>query len=72
MDKDTIFAMNDSERVDYFNKRLAAGEKYEDILDELGISKKEAGQSAPYGLGLIHLGNEVRLKPGRGDNGFAW
>ncbi len=72
MDKETVFGMSDQERLDYFNGRLAAGEKYEDILADVGVTKKEAGLSAPYGLGLIKIGNEVRLKPGRGDNGFAW
>ena len=72
MDRETIFNMTDQERIDYFNGRLGAGEKSEDILAELGIEKKEAGQSQPYGLGLIKIGKEVKLKPGRGDNGFAW
>ena len=72
MDRETLINMSDQERVDYMNGRLANGEDYEAILVELGIEKKEAGQSHPYGLGLIKIGNEVRLKPGRGDNGFAW
>ncbi|MEC4273444.1 hypothetical protein VJ923_09775 [Adlercreutzia sp. R25] len=72
MDRETIFNMSDQERIDYINGRLADGESYEAILESIGIEKKEAGQSAPYGLGLIKIGNEVRLKPGRGDNGFAW
>ncbi len=72
MDRETLINMSDQERVDYMNGRLANGEDYEAILVELGIEKKEAGQSPPYGLGLIKIGNEVRLKPGRGDNGFAW
>ena len=72
MDRETLINMGDQERLDYVNGRLAAGEKYEDILEEFGIEKKEASQSAPYGLGMIKIGNEVRLKPGRGDNGFAW
>lgn len=72
MDRETLIAMPDQERLDYINGRLANGEEYEAILAEFNIEKKEAGQSAPYGLGLIKIGNEVRLKPGRGDNGFAW
>lgn len=72
MDRETFMNLTDQERIDHVNARLAAGEKYEDILASLNIDKKEAGQSAPYGLGLIKIGNEVRLKPGRGDNGFAW
>lgn len=72
MDHDSFAALTDDERIKYVNERLAAGEKYEDILASIGVDKKEAGQSAPYGFGLIKIGNEVRLKPGRGDNGFAW
>lgn len=72
MDRDTLFGMSMDERCEYVNGRLANGEKYEDILAEFGLSKKEASQSEPYGLGLIKLGNAVQPKPGRGDNGFAW
>ena len=72
MDRDAIFNMSMQERIEYFNGRLATGESYEDILASVGLTKKEAGQSEPYGLGLIRLGNEVRPKPGRGENGFAW
>lgn len=72
MDRETFMNLTDQERIEHINGRLADGEKYEDILSSLNIEKKEAGQSAPYGLGLIKIGNEVRLKPGRGDNGFAW
>ena len=72
MDRDTLFNMSMDERMKYFNDRLAGGDKYEDILAELGLEKKEVSQSEPYGLGLIKIGNEVKPKPGRGDNGFAW
>lgn len=72
MDREAFLNLSDEERIDYVNKRLAAGETYEDILGSVGFTKKEAGQSAPYGLGLIKIGNEVTLKPGKGDNGFAW
>lgn len=72
MDRETLLGMSDEDRIDYINGRLANGEDYEAILAEFGLTKKDAGQSAPYGLGLIKIGNEVRLKPGRGDNGFAW
>lgn len=72
MDRDAIFNMSMQERIEYFNGRLADGESYEDILASVGLTKKEAGQSEPYGLGLIKLGNEVKPKPGRGENGFAW
>lgn len=72
MNRETIFDMPMQERIAYFNGRLADGESYEDILASLDLTKKEAGQSEPYGLGLIKLGNEVKPKPGRGDNGFAW
>ncbi|MBC2889058.1 MULTISPECIES: hypothetical protein [Gordonibacter] len=72
MDRDAIFNMSMQERIEYFNGRLAGGESYEDILASVGLTKKEAGQSEPYGLGLIKLGNEVKPKPGRGENGFAW
>lgn len=72
MDREKIFSMAMGDRIDYINGRLASGELYEDILASMGLTKKEAGQSEPYGLGLIKLGNEVKPKPGRGDNGFAW
>lgn len=72
MDFETLVAMPDDERLAYVNGRLSNGESYEAILEDLGIDKKKAGQSTPYGLGLIKIGNEVRVKPGRGDNGFAW
>lgn len=72
MNRDTLFNMSMDERIEYFNGRLAADEVYEDILEDCGLTKKEAGQSEPYGLGLIKIGKEVKPKPGRGDNGFAW
>ncbi len=72
MDRDTFMNMTDEERIEYINGRLAADEKFEDILEELNIEKKEFGQPQPYGLGLIRIGKEVKLKPGRGDNSFAW
>ena len=72
MDREAFVTLSNQERVDHVNKRLAEGEAYEDILASIGFTKKEAGQSAPYGLGFIKIGNEVTLKPGKGDNGFAW
>jgi hypothetical protein len=54
-------------RIDYINEKLAAGENYEAILSTLGLSLREAGMA-----GFIKIGNEVREKPGKGDNGFAW
>lgn len=72
MDRETMFNMTMQERIEYINGRLGDGESYEDILESSGLTKKEAGQSEPYGLGLIKLGKEVKPKPGRGDNGFAW
>jgi hypothetical protein len=72
MDRQSIIDMPMEKRLEYFNERLATGEDYEAILESVGFTKKEAGQSEPYGLGLIKIGKEVKPKPGRGDNGFAW
>ena len=72
MDHDTFMNLDDQGRIEYVNGRLADGDDFEAILADLGLTKKEFGQSQPYGLGLIRIGKEVKLKPGRGDNGFAW
>lgn len=72
MNREDIFEMPMKERLEYFNKRLGSGEDYEKILEDVGLTKLEAGQAEPYGLGLIKVGNEVKPKPGRGDSGFAW
>lgn len=67
MDREAFGKLQMSERLAYLNEHLSAGEDYEEILAGVGLTKLEAGQA-----GFIKFGNEVREKPGKGDNGFAW
>jgi hypothetical protein len=55
------------ERTNWLNEQLAAGEDYIELLASLGLTKREAGM-----LGFVKVGDKVIVKPGRGDNGFAW
>jgi hypothetical protein len=72
MNREEFLALGEQEQIDYLNGKLASGEDWDAILAEIGIERKEVGQSKPYGLGLIKIGKEVKPKPGKGDNGFAW
>jgi hypothetical protein len=67
MNKDEFQALDMENRIAYINKRLSTGDDYEAILADIGLEKKQAGYA-----GFIKVGNEVRQKPGHGDNGFAW
>ena len=67
MDRVEFGKLSMQDRIGYINEKLAAGEDYEAILGTLGLSLREAGLA-----GFIKIGKEVREKPGKGDNGFAW
>ncbi|MDR0500572.1 MAG: hypothetical protein LBG97_04930 [Coriobacteriales bacterium] len=67
MDRETFGKLQMTERIAYINEKLAAGEDYEKILAGVGLTLREAGVA-----GFIKVGKEVREKPGKGDNGFAW
>lgn len=67
MDRESFGKLEMEERIAYINEKLAAGEDYETVMAGVGLTLKEAGHA-----GFIKVGKEVREKPGKGDNGFAW